>query len=110
MTNLFETIEERLSRIELLLINMKFQAENTKTQADELLTISQAAELLSLTTPTLYGLVHKKAIPYSKKSKRLYFSKTELLDWIRTGRKKTIAESMANPESHLRTPKRRVKA
>lgn len=105
MTNPFETIEERLSRIEILLINIKFQAGNTGTQTDELLTIGQAAELLSLTTPTLYGLVHKHAIPYSKKSKRLYFSKSELLDWIKSGRRKTIAESMENPESHLRKPK-----
>lgn len=108
MTNPFETIEERLSRIEILLINIKFQAGNTGPQTDELLTITQAAELLSLTTPTLYGLVHKRTIPFSKKSKRLYFSKSELTDWIRSGRKKTIAESQANPESHLRTSKRRA--
>lgn len=107
MTNPFETIEERLSRIEILLINIKFQVGNTGTKTDELLTIGQAAELLSLTTPTLYGLVHKHAIPYSKipKSKRLYFSKSELLDWIKSGRRKTIAESMENPESHLRKRK-----
>jgi excisionase family DNA binding protein len=108
MTNPFETIEERLSRIEILLINIKFQAGDTGTQSDELLTIGQAAELLSITTPTVYGLVHKHAIPYSKKGKRLYFSKSELLDWIKSGRRKTIAESMENPENHLKTPKRRA--
>ena len=110
MTNPFETIEERLSRIEILLLNINVQAGKADNQTDELLTISKAAELLSLTTPTLYGLVHKKAIPYSKKSKRLYFSKSELLDWIKSGRRKTIEESKANPESHLRTPKRRATA
>jgi len=110
MNNPFETIDERLGRIEILLVNMKFQAGNASPVTDELLTITQAAELISLTTPTVYGLVSKHAIPHSKKGKRLYFSKTELLDWIKSGRKKTIAESQANPESHLRTPKRRATA
>lgn len=108
MNNPFDLIDARLSNIETLLLDIKHAP---KEQANsDLLTITEASELLSLTTPTLYGLVHKNTIPYSKKSKRLYFSKTELLDWIKSGRRKTIAESMENPESHLRTPKRRVTA
>ena len=105
MNNPFEIIEDRLSRIEILLVEMKFQTGNPGSQTDELLTINQAAELISLTTPTLYGLVHKHAIPHSKKGKRLYFSKSELTDWIRSGRRKTISECQSNPESHIRFSK-----
>ncbi len=108
MNNPFETIEERLSRIEILLINMKFQTgDSINPGSDSPLTITQAAELLNLTTPTIYGLIHKRIIPHNKKGKRLYFLKSELLDWVKSGRKKTIAECEANPESHLRTPKKR---
>jgi len=53
MTNPFETIEERLSRVEILLIDIKFQAGNAETHADALLTIGQAIEFLSLTTPNI---------------------------------------------------------
>jgi hypothetical protein len=36
--------------------------------------------------------VSKNSIPYSKKGKRLYFSKQELINWIKEGRQKTITE------------------
>jgi len=106
MNNPFDLIDARLANIETLLIDLKFPSKQAN-ETEQLLTIAQAAELLSLTTPTLYGLVHKRTIPFSKKSKRLYFSKTELTEWVKSGRKKTIAECQANPENHLRTPKKR---
>jgi len=62
-------------------------------EEDQLLTIQQAAELLSLSVPTIYGLTSRSEIPGMKKGKRLYFSKKELIDWIKTGRKKTVAET-----------------
>jgi excisionase family DNA binding protein len=61
-------------------------------EEDQLLTIQQAADFLKLSVPTLYGFVSKSQLPVSKKGKRLYFSKRELIDWIKTGRKKTAAE------------------
>ena len=65
----------------------------THSEADKLLTIQEAAGIISLTVPTIYGLVSRSGIPCMKKGKRLYFSKKELSDWIKTGRKKTIAET-----------------
>jgi len=59
---------------------------------EQLLTIQQAAELLSLTVPTLYSKCSKNELPYMKRSKRLYFSRTELLEYIKEGRKKSNAE------------------
>jgi excisionase family DNA binding protein len=68
---------------------------NEKPAGDQLLTIKEAAALLHLSVPTCYGLVHRKEIPVSKKGKRLYFSKDELIAWIKTGRKKTVSEIQA---------------
>jgi excisionase family DNA binding protein len=111
MNNPFEIIEARLSNIESLLISIRSQAVNVPNPADDLLTISQAAELLSLTVPTIYGLVHRHEIPNSKRGKRLYFSKAELLEWVSAGRRRTITESMENPENNFKKLKgRRVKA
>lgn len=64
----------------------------TQVEADELLTIQQAANFLSLAVPTIYGLVSRSEIPVSKKGKRLYFSKHELTGWIKGGRKRTHVE------------------
>ena len=73
---------------ELLLSN---KSESTPEE-DQLLTIQQAGQLLNLSVPTLYGYVQRSEIPVSKRGKRLYFSKKELLDWVKEGRKKTNSE------------------
>ena len=59
---------------------------------DELLTISEAAQFLNLSVPTLYSKVSRREIPVNKQGKRLYFYKSELADWIKAGRKQTAAE------------------
>lgn len=90
-------IYEKLDRIENFLFNQANQEET-----DQLLTIQQAGELIKLTVPTLYGYVRRNEIPFSKKGKRLYFSKQELTDWIKQGRRKTIAEINAEAHTYLK--------
>ena len=87
-------------------------ADASKAQASApepvaLLTIQQAADFLHLTVPTLYGKVHAREIPFSKLGKRLYFSKTELTDWVKTGRQKTTAEVQAEAIAFVNSNKRR---
>lgn len=91
---------EKLNSIENLLLNKTHQQES-----DQLLTIQQAGELISLSVPTLYGYVSRNEIPFSKKGKRLYFSKQELMDWIKTGRNKTIAEISNEANTYLKRKK-----
>jgi len=76
-------------------------------ETDELLTIQQAADFLKLSVPTIYSLVSRSAIPVNKRSKRLYFSKKELTDWIKAGRKKTTIEIQAEAQSFVGSKKRR---
>jgi excisionase family DNA binding protein len=92
-------LDQKVDRIERMLLLLVPQS-----QPEQLLNITQAAEHINLAVPTLYSLVSRKELPFNKKGKRLYFLKSELTDWIRSGRRKTIAESQANAESHLRTP------
>lgn len=94
---LFAIIQKAVSRA----IVDSQQTPPALQQADELLTIKQTAELLSLSVPTIYGLVSRAAIPVSKRGKRLYFSKAELLEWIKDGRKKTTTEIAAEAAQYL---------
>nr|WKN35057.1 helix-turn-helix domain-containing protein [Tunicatimonas sp. TK19036] len=64
----------------------------TETESNNLLTVQEAASFLNLAVPTIYGLVSRREIPFSKKGKRLYFLKEELTEWVQTGRKRTVAE------------------
>jgi excisionase family DNA binding protein len=102
MNNPFETIDARLSNIENLLLDLKHSTIEIQPEGDKLLTIKEAATLISLSVPTIYGLVAHAAIPVCKKGKRLYFSKQELTDWIKAGRKKTVTEIQSEASTYLK--------
>jgi excisionase family DNA binding protein len=70
-------------------------------QPEQLLTIQAAAEFLSLTVPTMYSKVSKGELPVMKRGKRLYFSRTELMEYIKEGRKKSTAEIEAEAKAYL---------
>lgn len=78
-------VQLKLENIERLLLQ---QADENKSNSDNLLTIQQAALLVSLSVPTLYGLVSKQEIPVSKKRRRLYFDKADLISWAQSGRRR----------------------
>jgi excisionase family DNA binding protein len=103
MNNPFEVIEARLSSIENLILDLKHKPQTVEPtdQPEQLLTIQEAAEFLSLTVPTMYSKVSKREIPCMKRSKRLYFSRTELLDYLKDGRKKSKSEIEQEAEVNL---------
>jgi len=77
------------------------QKVETTSPPEQLFTIAEAAEFLSLTVPTMYSKVSKNEIPVMKRSKRLYFSRTELLEYLKQGRKKSNAEIQQEAEAYL---------
>ena len=96
-----------LKELETLVLNQvrKALAEVNTAKSDplkdELLTIESAAEMLSVSVPTVYGYVHQRNIPYMKRRGRLYFSKLELLAWVKSTRRSTIDEIKADAVNSL---------
>ena len=78
---------------------------NFSEQSEQLLTVQQTAEFLSLSVPTMYGLIHKGELPVMKRSKRCYFSKIELIAYLKKGRKKTSSEKASEAEQYCKTKK-----
>ena len=110
MNNPFEVIEARLSSIENLILDLKqpTKVEPTK-QREQLLTVQEAAKFLNLTVPTIYSKVSKGELPVMKRSKRLYFSSTELMEYLKEGRKKSNAEIEQEAEAYLSDTKKGLK-
>lgn len=94
---------DKLESIERILLS---QNNTPQPEEDKLLTIREAAEILHLSVPTVYGLVQRSEVPVCKRGKRLYFSKQELIGWIRSGRKKTNSEINAEAEDYIQSHKR----
>lgn len=100
---------EKLNNIERLL-----QENGTQptSETDQLLTIQEAANFLTLSVHTLYGHVHRASIPVNKRGGRLYFSKQELTEWVKAGRRSTTTETADRAAKHtaISTKKRRENA
>ena len=88
---------EKLNSIEQLL-----KSYNPLEPADQPLTVKEAAKFLNISVPTVYDYVHKREIPYSKLRKNLYFSRQELIEWIKKSRRKTQEEVKASAEESLK--------
>jgi hypothetical protein len=77
----------------------------TKAQpeSDEIAGIELAQAVTGLARPTIYGLVAQAKIPCMKQGKKLYFSKKELTDWIKGGRRKTLTDIEVEADNYLST-------
>ena len=101
--NPFAILVRRINRIESQNEQILgfLQSRSATSQADEVLTITQAADFLDLTTQTVYGLVSARKIPFSKPTgSRLYFSRLELIEWLKSNRTATVQEQTAQFEQN----------
>jgi excisionase family DNA binding protein len=107
MSNPFEVIDARLSNIETILLDLKHTPREQVDHSgkDELLTVQDTAKFLSLSVPTVYSLISKGELPVMKRSKRCYFSKAELIAYLRQGRKRTLTETATEAEHYCKTKK-----
>lgn len=92
-------LNQKLENIERLLLDKK--AQQTTEQLEQLLTVQEAAQFLRLSVPTIYSKVNKGELPVMKRSKRLYFSSIELMEYLKKGRRKPISEITTEADNYL---------
>ena len=99
-----QVISEINRKIDILTEKLQ-TGNNDQTKGQDLLTIKEAAKLLNLKVPTLYSKVSRREIPFMKVSKRLYFSRKDLINYIKSGQQDTIANP-SNDASELLAPRK----
>ena len=92
MDNPFKQLDDRLRNIEIALQAISKQEDHYHGAGEDLLTVEEAADFLPLSKPTIYCKCSRNELPYMKRGKRVYFSKEELLLYLKQGRRKTIEE------------------
>jgi len=107
LPNAVTMLIKEVSELKRLLIEK--QEQTPIIPPEQLLSIQQASEFLSLSVPTLYSKVSKGELPVMKRSKRLYFSRTELMEYIKEGRKKSNAEIEQEAKAYLLNNKKALK-
>ncbi|MCK5370460.1 MAG: helix-turn-helix domain-containing protein [Cyclobacteriaceae bacterium] len=70
-------------------------------QNSSFMDVNQAAEFLGIAKATLYGKCCNLLIPHFKKGKKLYFDKAELLNWLKSGKRKTVNDINEKVNTHL---------
>jgi len=48
--------------------------------------LDEAASFLNYDSATIYSLVQKDAIPFHKPARKIYFFKSELIEWIKSSK------------------------
>ncbi|MBA3766829.1 MAG: helix-turn-helix domain-containing protein [Acidobacteria bacterium] len=97
----------QLFRQELEAFFAEHALNTSQPETDQIAGIDLAQEITGLAKPTIYGLVAQSKIPHMKRGKLLYFSKQELMDWIKQGRRKTVADMQAEADSYLSGKRKR---
>ena len=92
-------LQETVNNIERLLLEKSNQPQ---PETDKLLTVQDTAKFLSLSVPTVYGLIHKGELPVMKRSKRCYFSKVELINYLKAGKRKTVTELGSEANAYVK--------
>lgn len=93
-----------MNGIESLIREIKNSSNSSqeKKVEDQLLTIEEASKFLHLTKATLYSKNSRNEIPgVCKRGKRLYFSKSRLIEWVKSGQLKSIDEIIEKANKHL---------
>jgi excisionase family DNA binding protein len=90
MENPFETINQRLERIEKMLQGLQPTPQVPQAVNEEIM-LDEASELTGLKKSTIYRLSFAGEIPVRRRGKRLIFSRSQLNQWIedRTVTKRT---------------------
>jgi excisionase family DNA binding protein len=94
---------EKVEHLEELLLKLHYGQGVT----NKFLSVKEAAAYLQISVPALYSLVSRRQIPVNKPGKRLYFLTTELDEWIKAGKLKTIDEIDREAPANFRSNRRK---
>jgi excisionase family DNA binding protein len=101
-----EAVAELTKKVdELYKIITNVQPQETE---DQFLTVKETAKFLHLSVPTVYTKASRRELPYMKRTKRLYFAKSDLEDYLKDGRVKTVSEIEEEADQFLSSKNRRA--
>jgi len=89
--NLLDEINLKLDTILSEIGSQTAKSEN-KSDQEVFMTVAEAASFLRLSTSRVYTLISKKELPFLKRTKRCYFLKSELIDYLKKGRELSNSE------------------
>ena len=90
-------VKKVLKELKALLLNKAETATGDETP----IKIDEVSKLISYKKQTIYEYCRCNKIPHHKKNNRLFFFKSEITDWIKEGKQKTVTEIEADTDTFL---------
>ena len=112
MENLtFDQLPAAVSKLLEKVSNIEMQLQNSSTQrpvSDCWLNLNELCQYHpdKPAKPTIYGYVQNRSIPFHKKGKKLFFLKSEIDTWLKSGRRSTAAEIESDVDDYFSNKKR----
>jgi excisionase family DNA binding protein len=105
--NLPEAVKHLLHEvadIKNYLLNQAATPAETKQLAPDgdFLTVGDVSQMLKLSKGAVYNMTSTRQIPFFKKCGRVYFDRSEIDEWIRQNRCKTLKQLQAEAEMESR--------
>lgn len=107
--NMPQAIEHLIKVVENIQETVQvISSKGTKTDEDAWFSVTQLSQYLPdhPAKQTIYEWASQKLIPYHKKTKRLMFLKSEIDEWIKASRRKTMVELEKEAMEHIASTKR----
>lgn len=100
----FTHLTNEVSEIKRLLLE---KSNEQPTETDRWFDLTELCDYIpdKPTKQTVYGWVNACTIPVHKGGKKLRFLKSEIDNWLKQGRKKTLAETAAEADQYCKTKK-----
>ena len=79
------------------------QTERKPESEDETGGIELAIRITGYARSTVYALVSQRVLPHAKRGKKLWFSKADLVMWIKNGKRKTLEDLKNDARAFLKS-------
>jgi excisionase family DNA binding protein len=86
---------------------LRTQQTEPPKQTDQSFDLEGLEAYLRLARATLYGKLANGEVPGHKRGKKWYFLRSEIDDYLRQGRRKTLAETEAEADAYLNERKKK---
>jgi excisionase family DNA binding protein len=102
----FESLPEAVSILLEKVSNIEMQLQKSSIQQPPTDTWFDLTELCQYhpdkpAKPTVYAYVQNRTIPFHKKGKKLFFLKSEIDTWLKSGRRSTSLEIAAEVDDYF---------
>lgn len=75
-----------------------------QSDQNEIMTVEQVAQMLAMNKSSIYNMISQRRISCVKMGRRVYFFKQEIINLLKSNRKKSNAEIEAETEAYLNRP------